>query len=148
MQPWVIALFVVLILAEAASGPSGGSTGAGLLGLAAASPGMQMLAWAGCLAPLVMIAAVVHLMCGIAGRAMDRLGDASAAIRAEQVLVYSRMGIVAVHAMNVIVIGELGLARNLIGDLVLLDELLVLLPPVLAVCDRVAVTSRGAVSQC
>lgn len=117
MHLWTIALLAIVVMHDAASGPGGP---AGPRGVAA---------WAAVLAPYAAIAVLTQLVCWAAGRDVDRRGDARSVRAADRMLASSRAMAVALHAIAVWGLGWVETVRRAVGDLVLVDELIAVLPP-------------------
>lgn len=117
----MVALFAVLVVRDA-------SSSAGLFGAVQRSPGSVVAMW---LAPMLALAILVQLVCARCGRRLDRDGSWTNVSLAERTLAWSRICAVLLHAIGVLVLGTLDLVRSAIGDVILLDELLVMLPPML-----------------
>ncbi|MFK7962285.1 MAG: M48 family metalloprotease [Phycisphaerales bacterium] len=129
MQPLPILLVLSLLLAD------DGFAAAGLLGVAEHP-------W---LAPLVAVGAPA-LLVGLVGvlvgrhlRRVDRERHGAGLGRAERLLRRGRWGVVGLHVIAVVAAGWLDWIRGFTGDLVLLDELLALVPAVLALTGLWAV---------
>ena len=93
-------------------------------------------AWAvvsGSVAPMAVVAVVVQLVMYAAGKDLDARGSWRAVTLAERTLGFSRVLVVLLHVVNVLFLGLLDLVRGWIGDLIVVDELIVLLPPLLAI---------------
>lgn len=116
---WVIALFVLVLLHDSfrESDPTGW--------------------WVApaCLIPLVVLAALVQIVASAAVKQLDRGGRGArrAVAAAERVVSISRIGAVLIHAGNVMVLGWLGLVRSVVGDVILVDELIGIVPPLLVI---------------
>ncbi len=139
---WVIALFVIVFMRDAlpgASGPSGlgSGGGAGVVGEASSGGLSGLLApgsvwvWGLGLLPYVVIALIVHGVLLAAAREIDRSGSRRALLLADRTVAMSRVLVVAVHFGNVMLLGWLTSARAVVGDVILLDELICIVPPIL-----------------
>lgn len=78
-----------------------------------------------------VIILLTHLQMLFRGRAIDRTGSARHIHRAESFLGSARLAATLIHAASVLVFGWLDIVRRAIGDLILIDELVVLAPPLL-----------------
>lgn len=76
------------------------------------------------------IACVQHVII-FAGLSIVRSGRSDGAMLADRVLTFCRGTSVLTHAMGVFLLGWLGFVRHLIGDVILLDELVTMLPALL-----------------
>ncbi len=74
------------------------------------------------------LAAVQHILITAASRVLDRTGDWRAVALAERTLVGARIGAVLVHVVAVLVLGWAGAVRAVMGDLVVLDEAVIIAP--------------------
>jgi STE24 endopeptidase len=123
----VLGLYIILgmrelFAAEAAADP---------LPLLRLSPASAIL-WS-----LVALAAVTQLTSVLVwreSRRLNRSGLPRHVDRAHTIVQVSRYAILLVFAGNVFVLGWLDAIREITGDLVLIDELLALLPPLVALC--------------
>lgn len=121
---WIIALFMIVLFRDS---------------LGEAMPALQRNAgefalphfwvWTLGLLPYVAIVGIVHLIMIAAGHEMDRRGNVRAVAIADRTLAMSRPMVVLVHFGNVFLLGWLSSARAIFGDVILLDELVCLLPP-------------------
>jgi STE24 endopeptidase len=113
----LIAMFATLFLRE--------EIGAPLLGevphawAAAASLGLMALLWF-----------VGHAAIWRQGRQLDRTGQLRALRRADMAALWLRVGAVVVHAFNVLALGWLDAVRSVTGNIVMVDEVVAVLPPV------------------
>ena len=80
--------------------------------------------------PFLALWAIVHAVLLGAGRALDRAGSSRALKRALRVLSLARIATLLLFAVAVLGLGWLRTVRATIGDLVLADEALALLPPI------------------
>ncbi|MEZ6243425.1 MAG: M48 family metallopeptidase [Phycisphaerales bacterium] len=119
-QVLIIAVFVIVFTHDT----FGGALLAGRL-----SPG-----WVATLslAPIITLWIAFTLRVRLCARAMDRTGSVRAIRRAEDAAAMFRWGVVLLHGANVFVWGAMELVRDTIGDLILIDDLLVLLIPISA----------------
>ena len=86
------------------------------------------------LGPLVVIAVAQHIGLKVCGKGLDRTGHRRYLRRADFVLLAARLGVVASHIVSVVMLGWLEVVRGWMGgNLVLVDEMIVLLAPVLVV---------------
>lgn len=83
--------------------------------------------------PMLVLAALAWLVCGAAGRMLD-VGRGEAMDAAERVCSTARIGAVCLHAANVLVFGWIDSIRAVIGDVIVLDELIAILPALLVFC--------------
>lgn len=65
---------------------------------------------------------------------LDRTGNSRAADRADAFANSTRLAIIAWHAIGILVLGLADAVRGITGDLVLIDELLIIAPAVAALC--------------
>ncbi len=121
----IILLFMAVVLHDAWWGASIGSAGRASSRHAFAG-GWEVLAAVG---PMLVLAATTWLVLGNLSRDVERRGSWRAAVRSERVVSGSRWLAVLLHACNILVIGLLDVVRGGVGDLVALDELLVILLP-------------------
>lgn len=110
----VIAAFVCVHL---------GSVWAGGAGL---SPAWTL---AGCLAPFAGVWAAAHAWVGAMVRRLDATSDPRWIGRAERVVAWSRVAALVWHAAAVLWLGEVEAWRAVVGDLVAVEELLAVAPP-------------------
>lgn len=120
---WVIGLFVIVLMRD-----SLGAAGIAAPDGAAAS-GTGPWVWLAGMAPMLAIAGLLQLVMVAVGRMVDRSGSVRALLVAERTLLASRALVLLVHAGNVFVLGWLTEARRLVGDVVLVDELMCVAPP-------------------
>lgn len=113
---WVIALFLVGFAHDAAIGVGDGH----------AAP---WWAWVVALGPMAVVALTTHGVLRIAARELDRTGSPRAIVTADRMLGVSRWSAVVLHAVNVLVLGWLDAVRSVTGDLILVDELVCVTPP-------------------
>ncbi len=125
MQFWVIILFAVVLLRNSL----GSAVGTGAFGLS----GWEAAALA--LGPLAALSLGTHLVLLGAWRLLDRTGSMRALALADRMVTVGRIGVVALHAFNILVLGWLDLVRGAIGDLVLVDEALGVAPALLAIAS-------------
>lgn len=116
-----LGLFIVLVVSDA-------------LGEAGEPPPVLAVStWmvvAGTLGPLALLWTLVHVVAVRAGLALDRAGSIRPLRLILRSLTLARLATLVLFAFAVIGLGWLGLVRTTIGDLVLLDEAVALLPPV------------------
>lgn len=98
--------------------------------------GSDTVSWwkiAGALTPFVLIAVVVQGVCWACGRVLDRPGRLGGVhvMEAERMLLWSRPLTVIAHAVAVFGFGWVGQVRGVVGDWILIDELLAIMPAVL-----------------
>lgn len=124
LHVWVIALLGLIVVHDAAPVLFGG-----------AGEGMPVLGLI--LTPLLMgaIAVLQHVIL----RAADALGAARGSMRAvmlaDRTLATSRFGAIVVHGLGVLVFGWLDAIRAVVGDLIIIDELVAMTP---AICVFIA----------
>lgn len=80
------------------------------------------------LVPLILIAVVTTLRLRWLTRRLERTGSYRAVRAADRTLNYSRWAAVLVHVVGVLVLGWMDAVRTLIGDLIIVDELIVMAP--------------------
>lgn len=119
MQFWVILLFAVMLLTN-----SLGSEG--MVSLLPAQVAVLSLV------PMLLLAIATHIVVLTAQRAMDRGSFRSVAV-ADRVIAAARFGAVGLHAVNVLAFGWLAAVRSVVGDVILVDEILAVLPAVLVI---------------
>lgn len=85
------------------------------------------------LAVLAAMALVVQLICWRARVRMDRVGWGYARHMADRAIMMSRIACILLHALAVLGLGELSWIRANVGDYILLDEAICVLPVVLFV---------------
>lgn len=83
--------------------------------------------------PLMVLSTLAWLVCRAAGTFLD-YGRGRALLTAERTNSAARVGAVCLHAANVLVFGWLDLVRSVIGDVVVIDELMAITPPLLVFC--------------
>ncbi len=83
------------------------------------------------LAPFVAIAGMVQLVCWACGKEIDRRGSLRAIRTADRMLIASRLTVVVTHVLNVFVLGWVGQVRAVVGDTIMVDELLAVSPALL-----------------
>ena len=122
MQLYPIVLIGVLLLADGGLGPA--ADGFGLVGWPAAA-----VAWIGVLVVLGLSFG------GVAWcrRRLEVSRRPGAVVAAERVVRYARWGLLAHFGVVVLVLGRLDWVRGAVGDHVLLDELLTMLPTIVGV---------------
>jgi len=104
--------------------------------------------------PMLVLAGVAWLVCRAAGSMLDH-GYAGGIVLAERTTSAARVGAVCLHLANVLVFGWLDLVRSVMGDVIIVDELVAITPTLLVFCAtwaaqwplekraRDAVTIRG-----
>jgi STE24 endopeptidase len=85
------------------------------------------------LVPYLLIAAAAHGVCRASGRAMDRRGSLRAVAHAERALAASRLAAALTHVLAVFTLGWVEQVRAMVGDLVMVDELLAITPALLTI---------------
>ncbi len=126
LQLWVIALVAGVYLHDELG------TAGSRAGMRTAVPGsVSLQAVFLALFPYVLVAVMTHLVCAASGRAMDRRGSLGAVSAAERMLMASRLAGVAIFMFGVFSLGWIEQVRAVVGDLVLVDELVALSPPLL-----------------
>lgn len=126
MQVVVILLIALVYLAEDASTwpPESWRLGESLT---------LMQRWLASLAPFAALAASATLAWMLCRRSMDRRGSWKAVFVADRLLSVAVWCVLAIQAFNVVVLDWVGAVRAAVGDVVLLDELIALTPPLLTV---------------
>lgn len=114
---WMIALFAALTLHDAAPALSHHGL-----------PAWVVITLS--LAPLAVVAVLVHLVMLATGRQLDARGSWRSVALAERTLSLSRPLCVGINAVNVLVLGFGDVVRSFTGDLILVDELLTVLPAI------------------
>ncbi len=79
------------------------------------------------------IALLTHVALFLCGRALDRSGSGRALRAADRSLTLSRFAVLASHAWMVLGAGWIDAVRALLGDLVVVDELVATAPPMLTI---------------
>lgn len=97
----------------------------GALGGADVNPWMVLGA---SLSPLAVLAGVLWLSVLVLERKLNRTGRVRSAALAERLVSWSRIAATVIHVSNVLMLGELGAVRRIVGDLIAFDELLTLTP--------------------
>ncbi|MFI4897741.1 MAG: M48 family metallopeptidase [Phycisphaerales bacterium JB059] len=115
----VIVAFLIVYMRGAVEAPLAGPMGWG-----------AVLAWT--LAPLLGAGALYSAVIWRCARRIDRFGDHRAVRRAERATRTFNISAILIHAIAVLGVGWLDLVRDWMGDVVLVDELVALAPPVLA----------------
>ncbi|QOJ00597.1 MAG: M48 family metalloprotease [Phycisphaeraceae bacterium] len=116
----VIASFVIVSLGGAWGGvPEGEGAGGGWVWVSA-------LGW-------VVAAGATWAWCVRAGVRLDRRGDVRAAWSAERACAWARAAAVGLLAWNVVALGWVGVVRGVVGDLVVVDEVVAVMPVLLVV---------------
>jgi Zn-dependent protease with chaperone function len=120
----IIALFAVIAIHDSVAG--GGRFGPAVhSGL---TPGW---AWAASLGPMLALAGVTWLIIRTLAREVEMTGSGRAADLADRMLGVSRWSALLIHAINILLIGWLGAVRGVVGDLIVIDELLAIAPALL-----------------
>lgn len=83
--------------------------------------------------PLLVLAGLAWLVCRAAGSLLDG-GRGEALDAAERVCSAARVGAVCLHVANVLVFGWIDLIRGVIGDVIVIDELIAIAPALLVFC--------------
>lgn len=119
LHVWVIALLGAIIVHDAVPRWGGSPTGQSIWGL--------------CLTPLLMlcVAVVQHISLLAAARELASRGTIRSVILADRTLTSIRATTVFVHALGVLVFGWLDAIRSILGDLIIIDELVCLTPALL-----------------
>lgn len=120
-------LYPLLLVAIVLAADGGMRAEADQFGLSAGQ--IAMLAVLPQIAIVLLVRSATWFFC----RRMDRQGSAQAIMSAERITRQSRWVILAWHAAAVLMFGWLDTVRSVTGNLILIDELIVLLPPLLAV---------------
>ncbi|MFN7021812.1 MAG: M48 family metallopeptidase [Phycisphaerales bacterium] len=122
----IIALFIVIALHDSV-------VGGGRFGNGAGAERPLDWAWAATLGPMFALAAATVAVVGVLARRCVERGSWRAFTLADRMLALSRAGVLLLHAANVLALGWLGLVRGVIGDVVALDELAAITPPLLVI---------------
>lgn len=131
MQPWVIVLFVVMLLKDQTAAHG---TAAGLAEWLYGSGGIDgPWPWAVCLLPLLVLAMIVHVLLLFCGRALDQTGRMRYVAIADRIVMIGRFAAIGLHAVNVLVFGWLDAVRAQIGDMILVDEVVAIWPPLMVI---------------
>lgn len=85
------------------------------------------------LVPQAGLAALTHVWLWRCGRRIDRTGSPVYLASADAALAMSRFATVAWHGAAVLLLGWLDLVRALLGDLILVDEAVATLPPLIVI---------------
>ena len=117
-QVLLIAVFAVLFLRDSAPAPWFAPRSETVV--AGITVGSMALIWA-----------AAQALIWSQGRRMDRRGDLRAVGRCDAIVGVSRLTAVSVHAFCVLGLGWLDVVRGAVGDLVLVDELIAVLPVLL-----------------
>jgi STE24 endopeptidase len=83
------------------------------------------------LLPLIALGAGVHASTARLGRIVDRFGSWHAVARSHNIVRRARGLAVVIHVANITILGWLDAIRSIVGDVVLLDELLAVAPVLL-----------------
>lgn len=119
IQPLLIAIVLALFLSEA-------------LGLAIPLPRPEPAAAIGfAIGPQIGLALAAHLRLRIAAGVLEKTGDVAQVRLAESLLNFSRIASVVMHCVSVLALGLLDAIRFYVGDLILIDEALACLPPLM-----------------
>lgn len=118
---WVIALFITIVWRDMIEAPLAG----GMLG---AHGGWA--ATLGTLAPLALIAVWTAWHVRRFTRRVEETGSVRSVRAADRTLMRGRWGAVAVYVIGVLGLGWLDAVRSVVGNVVLLDELLAMMPPI------------------
>ncbi len=100
------------------------------LGLTA--PASPWISAAGSLGPFAALMLFTHVAIARQGRVVDRTGSWAAVRAAEAIVRRSRVLAVGLHLINVGMLGWVDAVRALTGDVILVDELIILSPVLLA----------------
>lgn len=84
------------------------------------------------LGPLLAVCVLVDAWMRLAWRTLALTGDVRTVVRADAVLRLSQIAIAMIHGVAVLVLGWLDVVRAAVGDVVVLDEALAVLPALLA----------------
>lgn len=121
MQLFPLLLIVIVLAAD---------SGARLFGDHVVSP--EQSALVALLGPAVIVAGAWMIM-AICGRRLSHGGGGRSLLYAERAMRYGRMLLLINHAVAVLAMNWLAVIRSVVGDLILLDELLAVLPPLVGV---------------
>jgi len=114
-------IFAAVAMRDGFSGPAAGAIREG-----AALPGWAVLG--GTLVPLLAVCLIVEAWMRLSWRALVRTGDGVIVDRAEAVLSGARWSVATIHVVAVLGLGWMDLVRSVVGDWILLDELIAVLP--------------------
>lgn len=120
-QMLLILVFVVVHLADLAGEPGG---------TVSERDALQSLSLS--TLPFLLLIGVTHAAIWACGRIVDRTGSWRSAQLAERIAIWSRFAAVLVHAGNVYFLQILQAVRVLVGNAIVLDELIVVLPVLLS----------------
>lgn len=122
LQLWVIALLATVYLHDQL-----------VEGLHRHAPAEPLEWWrvVAALLPFVAISAATQLVCWASGKEMDRRGSLRAVRTADRMLAVSKLAAVMTHVLNVFVLGWVGQVRAVVGDTIMMDELLAVSPALL-----------------
>jgi Zn-dependent protease with chaperone function len=123
LQLWLIALLAIVYIHDEPGMPAAQSSAVGF--------SVAHLAWV--VLPFVALAFMVHMVCRFAAREMDRRGSLRAVDAAERMLGLSRGLAVLMHGAAVFSAGWVELVRGVLGNWIMLDEIVSILPPVLTI---------------
>lgn len=120
LHVWAIVLFGVLLMHD---------------GIGMSTVGGRGLPWwavvALSLGPLVLTAGVQHGVLGVLGRLIDTKGSWKHLRWADRTVAFSRLMTVFWHGVSVLLIGWLDIVRSVIGNVVVVDELVAITPAIL-----------------
>lgn len=117
-------VFAAVAMRDGLNGPLAGPVGGG-----AGTASWAVLA--GMFVPLLTVALLVEAWMRLALRSLGRTGNLDILSGADTVLTGSRGAIAVIHVVGVLGLGWLDLVRMAVGDLVLVDEVIVVLPALL-----------------
>ena len=125
LHAWIIALFVPVLVHDSLGigvEPGGGRLHPMLVGWPSAAI---------CMVPMLLLMAVVHLVSRAVGAEMDQRGEGRAVALMDRALTATRIGAAILSAVNILAFGWLDTVRSVVGDLVIVDELLAISPALL-----------------
>ncbi len=85
------------------------------------------------IAPYLALAGATQLVCWACGKEIDRRGSLRSVLMAERMLTASRLVAVITHILCVFTLGWVEQVRALVGDPIMIDELLAVSPPLLSI---------------
>ncbi|MCC6322882.1 MAG: M48 family metalloprotease [Phycisphaerales bacterium] len=122
----IIALFIVIALHDSVAG-------GGRFGVAPETAPATTEVWVVTLGPMLTLALGTVVSIKVLARRVAERGSMRALAAADRVLAISRVSALLLHAGNVLALGWMGAVRGVVGDVVAIDELLAIAPPLLVV---------------
>ena len=86
---------------------------------------------AGTLVPYAVLAVVVHVVLRMAVHAIDNSGSPRIVLLGERTIIWSRFAACGWHVISVLLLGWAHVIRSWTGPMVLVDEILILCPPLI-----------------